>query len=248
MTSTLSYRPSTSGTTGGTTGGTNSNIDRQTSLSSFPASRTPSNPSMRNGAPTTTPPQPNRGGSISSSGTLSTPSSTKRATKPVEAVRKTGRLKSQYPADSTERHVEYILVASFHIGRGPIMEHQYPGAISGDENMLAELMLPDQAHVRKQDWTIFFLHKDSGEEDEKEDSEEGQAKERQASNGTTDNIEAKQQGAEGLSNPTGSAKDQEEMEGGEGPPLIYVLNLVNTVQDTSAQRCYRIPSYFMDFV
>lgn len=27
--------------------------------------------------------------------------------------------------------------------------------------MLAELMLPDGAHTRDQDWTIFFLHKDS---------------------------------------------------------------------------------------
>lgn len=62
--------------------------------------------------------------------------------------------------------MEYILVASFHIDRGPIMEHQYPAAISGDESMLAELMLPDQTHVRSQDWTMFFLHKDtSGDED-----------------------------------------------------------------------------------
>lgn len=45
------------------------------------------------------------------------------------------------------------------------MEHQYPGAISGDENMLAELMLPDQVHNRKEDWTIFFLHKDTNEEE-----------------------------------------------------------------------------------
>jgi hypothetical protein len=30
--------------------------------------------------------------------------------------------------------------------------------------MLAELMLPDQAHVRIQDWTIFFLHKDAERE------------------------------------------------------------------------------------
>src|SRR2546423_3912101 len=58
------------------------------------------------------------------------------------------RLKSQYPLDSPEPHVEYILVASFDIDRGPIMEHQYPGAISPDENMLAELMLPDQPHGR----------------------------------------------------------------------------------------------------
>jgi hypothetical protein len=27
--------------------------------------------------------------------------------------------------------------------------------------MLAELMLPDGAHTRDQDWTIFFLHKDA---------------------------------------------------------------------------------------
>ncbi|KAI9812119.1 MAG: hypothetical protein M1826_002949 [Phylliscum demangeonii] len=71
------------------------------------------------------------------------------------------RLKSQYPRTGGQRHVEYVLVASFHVDRGPIMEYQYPGAITGDEHMLAELMLPDQAHVRKQDWTVFFLHKDT---------------------------------------------------------------------------------------
>src|SRR5271170_1865172 len=76
------------------------------------------------------------------------------------------RLRSQYPLDSPEPHVEYILVASFDIDRGPIMEHQYPGAISPDENMLAELMLPDQTHVRTQDWTMFFLHKDATVEGE----------------------------------------------------------------------------------
>jgi hypothetical protein len=45
------------------------------------------------------------------------------------------------------------------------MEHQYPVAITGDEHMLAELMLPDQAHVRNQDWTMFFLHKDTSQEE-----------------------------------------------------------------------------------
>ncbi|KAF3910073.1 hypothetical protein AA313_de0200325 [Arthrobotrys entomopaga] len=64
-------------------------------------------------------------------------------------------------------HVDYILVAEFSIDKGPTMEHQYPAPISGDEHMLAELMLPDQTHLRFQDWTIFFLHK------EEEESEEG---------------------------------------------------------------------------
>lgn len=30
-------------------------------------------------------------------------------------------------------------------------------------SMLAELMLPDGTHTRDQDWTIFFLHKDTAE-------------------------------------------------------------------------------------
>src|SRR5690606_19482171 len=79
-----------------------------------------------------------------------------------------------YPREDTDNHVEYILVASFDIDRGPVMEHQYPVAITGDEHMLAELMLPDQAHARNQDWTIFFLHKESSEDEEEK---ERQAKE-----------------------------------------------------------------------
>lgn len=32
-----------------------------------------------------------------------------------------------------QAHVEYILVAEFEVDQGPLMEHQYPNAISGDE-------------------------------------------------------------------------------------------------------------------
>lgn len=117
------------------------------------------------------------------------------------------------------------------------MEHQYPGAISGDENMLAELMLPDQAHVRKQDWTIFFLHKDTSEEDDKEEGIEGVLKERQATDSTTSGIDGEIQKDASVNSATANgSRDQEEVEGGEGPPLIYVLNLVNTKQDASAPR------------
>ncbi|KAL8817462.1 MAG: hypothetical protein Q9223_003704 [Gallowayella weberi] len=232
MTSILSYRPSTSGTTGSAT----NPLDHQASLLSFPSSRTPSNPSMRNGAPTTTPPMPGRRGSISSSRTPSTPSSSKRGLQPSDAARQNARVKSQYPADSTERHVEYILVASFHVDRGPIMEHQYPGAISGDENMLAELMLPDQAHVRKQDWTIFFLHKDTSENDDKEEGAEGDMKEQNSEENPESGEAILRKDARGDNGATKTLQEQEEIEGGEGPPLIYVLNLVNTKQDTTAKR------------
>lgn len=198
---------------------------------------------MRHGVPTATPPQPGREDSISSSRTPSTPSSSKRAKKHPENIRRTGRLKSQYPADSSDRHVEYILVASFHENRGPVMEHQYPGAISGDENMLAELMLPDQAHVRKQDWTIFFLHKDTSEEYDKEEGTEGDIKAGQNVNDTANGLEGEAGTEAGKSGAAADAsKDQEEMEGGEGPPLIYVLNLVNTKSDASAKRFSLYPS------
>jgi len=152
------------------------------------------------------------------------------------------KLRSQYPADGIENHVEYILVASFDIDRGSIMEHQYPTAISGDETMLAELMLPDQAHVRSQDWTIFFLHKDTtAEEEEREARRERRRRRRRRKEGLEDDNDATA-GAE-----EDDAEDDDDDEGDEdteseaepdpdGPPLVYVLNLVNTKQDNTVKR------------
>ena len=125
------------------------------------------------------------------------------------------------------------------------MEHQYPGAISGDENMLAELMLPDQAHVRNQDWTIFFLHKDTSEQEKAEDKREHKRKRKKqredsklegkvdSANGDDTEAEDSEEGVESGSDVEEEPGDEEN---GEGPPLIYVLNLVNTKQDTSAKR------------
>ncbi|KKA31030.1 hypothetical protein TD95_004116 [Thielaviopsis punctulata] len=165
------------------------------------------------------------------------------------------RLKSQYPRGSTENHVEYILVASFDIDRGPVMEHQYPVAITGDEHMLAELMLPDQAHMRNQDWTIFFLHKDISQEEEEA---EKKAKERRRRRRQRRRIRAAgiiseededanqdEDDEDGLDDEEDYDEDnydddsdesETEPEGGEGPPLIYVLNLVNTKQDKTVRR------------
>jgi Docking domain of Afi1 for Arf3 in vesicle trafficking len=128
------------------------------------------------------------------------------------------------------------------------MEHQFPGAISGDEHMLAELMLPDQAHMRDQDWTIFFLHKDTANELEDDDGEDG-SRRRRRTRGARER--------EGLVIGEGLESDEQELEEEsvddedygdddddgydsseclEGPPLIYVLNLVNTKPDKTAPR------------
>ena len=127
------------------------------------------------------------------------------------------RLKSQYPREHGESHVEFILVARFDIDKGSMMEHQYPGPISGDETMLAELMLPDQAHNRKQDWTIFFLHKDT--------SNEGEDGSPPGPDVDGDN-----------DSPDDQDDDEQAEEMLEGPPLIYVLNHVHTERDETVKR------------
>lgn len=166
------------------------------------------------------------------------PSGSRSSTRRTSAEPGTGykprRCKSQYPVDSSERHVEYILVASFHIDRGPIMEHQYPAAISGDESMLAELMLPDQTHVRSQDWTIFFLHKDtSGDDDEEGEGGKKKKKRKSKYRGNEEGADIQQDNPDEASEEESSDDDEE---GGEGPPLMYVLNLVNTKQDNTVRR------------
>ena len=150
-------------------------------------------------------------------------------------------LKSQYPADSMENHVEYILVASFDIDRGSVMEHQYPGPISGDEHMLAELMLPDQAHVRSQDWTIFFLHKDMSAEEEAREERRRQRKLKRKKKILEENGEPipkdEDIDIEGLDlEDDGDGDSSSDEDEAEGPPLIYVLNLVNTKQDQTVKR------------
>lgn len=116
------------------------------------------------------------------------------------------------------------------------MEHQFPGAISPDENMLAELMLPDQTHVRKQDWTMFFLHKDaSTNEEDALEREERRAQRRQR----RAEREARQQaGDEVLQDEFSDDSDSEDGSENESddPPLMYVLNLVNTKEDSSVRR------------
>ena len=108
------------------------------------------------------------------------------------------------------------------------MEHQYPAPISGDESMLAELMLPDQTHVRSQDWTIFFLHKDTDPEEEEQQSFAGKKRGYGDEHGDGDDDSQKY--------GSGDESSDEEDEGGEGPPLMYVLNLVNTKQDNTVKR------------
>ncbi|KAG9201719.1 hypothetical protein G6514_005335 [Epicoccum nigrum] len=213
-------------------------LQRQPSFSSFPPSRSPSvsvrNPNDPRKARSPQPP------SLPEDEFEEMGISSRTSAQSRTLSAGVSGLRSQYPADAVERHVEYILVASFDIDRGSIMENQYPAAISGDETTLAELMLPDQVHSRAQDWTVFFLHKDTTtEEEEKEARRERRRKRRRRKDG--------QGGQDGDHGPEGDDHMDGEDGGGEdtdtddehdpdGPPLVYVLNLVNTKQDNTVKR------------
>ncbi|RDA84467.1 hypothetical protein CP532_0056 [Ophiocordyceps camponoti-leonardi (nom. inval.)] len=237
---------------------------RRTSLSSILSSRSPSEMSHASRTPhplmaadTDRTSDPSTKSKTPSFGLSSQHSSLSAPRRLNADARSSRRLRSQYPRGSPENHVEYILVASFDIDRGPVMEHQYPFAITGDENMLAELMLPDQAHARNQDWTIFFLHKDISQEDEDEKRRQKERRRRRrrrrrrernrAADDTTDTDNARDdtdddgddddesEDAEDDDDDDDESTDSEP-ETDEGPPLIHVLNLVNTKHDKSVKR------------
>jgi Docking domain of Afi1 for Arf3 in vesicle trafficking len=116
------------------------------------------------------------------------------------------------------------------------MEHQYPGPISPDENMLAELMLPDQTHVRTQDWTMFFLHKDTGANEEEEAAKEGKRQRREERRKMQSENPGDGQDQESDISSDESEDSDDDNDVAEGPPLMYVLNLVNTKQDHTVKR------------
>ncbi|KAL8414924.1 hypothetical protein RB594_005942 [Gaeumannomyces avenae] len=237
--------------------------NRRTSLSSFPPSsrstsqmsqmsrpsRSPQPPPTavmsdqtdRTSNPSSKSKSPSTGTGVSSQhSSLSAADAPRRYNPDAHPSRK---LRSQYPRGATDSHVEYILVAEFDIDRGSVMEHQYPVAITGDENMLAELMLPDGAHCRNQDWTIFFLHKDQTEEEEDQERQAIEARkqrrqrrrDRAAGLPVANGVDPEEDGAD-QNDWDDDASTDSEADCDEGPPLIYVLNLVYTKLDSSAKR------------
>ncbi|WVR06325.1 hypothetical protein IAU60_003356 [Kwoniella sp. DSM 27419] len=59
--------------------------------------------------------------------------------------------------NNQEEAVHFCLLAEFDIDAGATLAYQYPYPTGTDEHRLAELMLPDGAHLRPEDWTVFYL-------------------------------------------------------------------------------------------
>lgn len=64
---------------------------------------------------------------------------------------------------SSPRNVECVMSAEFHVDTGPTISRIFPADYSDNLkalNYLPELMLPDQIHTRKEDYTLFLLYRD----------------------------------------------------------------------------------------
>ncbi|PWN44410.1 spindle pole body interacting protein [Ceraceosorus guamensis] len=120
--------------------------------------------------------------------------------------------------DSTEkggsgsaRHCHFVLLAEFNIDKGSTLSYQYPAPLEHDDHMLAELMLPDGAHARAEDWTVFFL------------DDKRPLRSLAASQSSTDPDEKRRH-------------SKELSDADEGGELTHVLNLVRTKHDNTVRR------------
>lgn len=104
--------------------------------------------------------------------------------------------------------MSFILLGEFDIDEGSILKHEYPRATGANEHLLAELMLPDGAHSRSEDWTIFYLNQTAAVTVTSISPTEGETDSLNSNNGEKD----------------------------KPGRLLYVLNLVRTKKDEKVRR------------
>lgn len=114
--------------------------------------------------------------------------------------------------------VDYVLLAEFDIDEGSVLRHQYPAPTGTDDHLLAEHMLPDGAHDRTEDWTVFYLNQIPA-----------LTVDPQLLSTTPEGLEAIAKGKQ--REETTTMKD-----GGAGGGLIYVMSLVRTKKDATVRR------------
>ena len=69
-------------------------------------------------------------------------------------------LSATSPLTGANRHVSFILLSEFDILKGSNLKFSYPATTHLPDSVLAEAMLPEGAHLRESDWTIFFITND----------------------------------------------------------------------------------------
>ncbi|KAF8586594.1 spindle pole body interacting protein [Ramaria rubella] len=60
---------------------------------------------------------------------------------------------------SSARHVSFVLLAEFDIDTGANLTRQFPQPLGvANDQLVAELMIPDGVHSQQEDWTVFMLN------------------------------------------------------------------------------------------
>ncbi|GAA5914657.1 hypothetical protein JCM8208_000402, partial [Rhodotorula glutinis] len=125
-------------------------------------------------------------------------------------------------------HVDYVLLAEFDIDQGSLLRHQYPAPTGTDEHLLAEHMLPDGAHDRPEDWTVFYLNQVPG-------LIVDPAPLAQARADLKGKARALDQDAAGAADEDGVAVTPVHHDD-DGGGLLFVMSLVRTKKDASVRR------------
>lgn len=100
------------------------------------------------------------------------------------------------------------------------------GGYSLMTSRLAELMLPDGAHLRQEDWTVFYLGQTSSSAVDPMLEHQSPSSQNRLSNTSASMMRRK----------SGMANDGKPREGIAGNGLLYVLNIVRMKEDKSMRR------------
>ncbi|GAA5885668.1 hypothetical protein JCM6882_007519 [Rhodosporidiobolus microsporus] len=128
------------------------------------------------------------------------------------------------------RIVDYVLLAEFDIDQGSVLKHQYPALTGCDEHLLAEHMLPDGAHDRPEDWTVFYLNQVPGLT-----TDPGLLADALAGAAEGGQAKGKGRAGEGEGEGAGAGGDGKAHKEGDRE-LLYVMSLVRTKKDATVRR------------
>ncbi|KAK0522061.1 hypothetical protein OC834_006426 [Tilletia horrida] len=131
------------------------------------------------------------------------------------------------------KHCHFVLLAEFDIDRGSTLAHQYPATIGHDDHILAELMLPDGAHARSEDWTVFFLKQTSPRARQKSVTGKDSTGADAANGRSSDDTAAGEDGEIGKAKAVGSRPGTGGSSSSADSDIVYVLNLVRTKHDNT---------------
>ena len=125
---------------------------------------------------------------------------------------------------SSNLTVDFLLLAEFDILKGSQVRLQYPRATGVKESVLAECMLPEGAHGRESDWTVFFLTNRMvrAAEREKQDTDRKarERAERRAQRERAEALQQPQQTADGRSSPAPQQPPPLPADAGPSPPAL----------------------------